>query len=174
MIPITAIPIGSDEILTLFQKLITSDAVKGKSVDARAMPNLSAAVVCKQLARLDEFNEKRIINAERFTNQLSDIDKKEVKLPKMSSNAKSTFTRYVIRVNTGIREHLIDELLKRGVGAQRLYSYIKGLLPEISTRRHFNAEALSDSFMMLPNHPLLTDADIEAISSAFLEALEAI
>jgi len=138
------------------------------------MPNLSAAVVCKQLTRLDEFNDKRIINAERLTNQLSDIDEKEVKLPKMSSNAKSTFTRYVIRVNTGIREHLIDELLKRGVDAQRLYSYIKGLLPEISSRRHLVAEALSDSLIALPNHPLLTDTDIEAISSAFHGALETI
>lgn len=138
------------------------------------MPNLSAAIVCKQLARLDEFNEKRIINAERLTNQLSDIDEKEVKLPRMSSNAKSTFTRYVVRVDTGIREHLINELLKRGVDAYRLYFYIKGLLPEISSRRHLVAEALSDSLIALPNHPLLTDTDIDAISSAFHVALEAV
>ena len=138
------------------------------------MPNLSSAVLCKQLARLDEFNEKRIINAERLTNQLSDIDEKRVKLPKINSDAKNTFTRYVVRVDTKIREHLIDELLKRSVDAQRLYSYIKGLLPEISNRRHLVAEELSDSLIALPNHPLLTDTDIETISSASHEALEAI
>ena len=138
------------------------------------MPNLSAAVLCKQLTRLDEFNEKRIVNAERLATQLRDIDEKEVKLPKISSNMKNTFTRYVVRVNAGVRERLIDELLKRGVDAQRLYRYIKRLLPEISSRRHLHAEALSDSLIALPNHPLLTDTDIEAISSAFHEALEVI
>lgn len=138
------------------------------------MPNLSAAVLREQLTRLDEFNEKRIVNAERLTNQISDIDEKEVKLPKMSSNVKNTFTRYAVRVNAGIREQLIDELSKRGVDAQELYYYIKGLLPEISSRRHLHAEALSDCLVALPNHPLLTENDIEAISLAFHEAWEAI
>lgn len=137
------------------------------------MPNLSAAVLRKQLARLDDFNEKRIINAQRLTNQLSDIDEKEVKLPKISSNVKNTFTRYVVRVNMGIRGHLIDELLKRGVDAQMLYYYIKELLPGISNRRYPHAEALSDSLIALPNHPLLTATEIEVISSSFREALEA-
>jgi len=144
------------------------------TIQSVKMPNLSAAVLCKQLDRLDDFNEKRIINGERLTNQLSDVDEKKVKLPRMSSNAKSTFTRYVVRVDTEIREHLINELLKRGVDAQRLYSYIKELLPEISSRRHLVAEALSDSLIALPNHPLLTDTDIDAISSAFHVALEAV
>jgi perosamine synthetase len=137
------------------------------------MLNLSAAVLRKQLARLDDFNEKRIVNAERLTNQLGDIDEKEVKLPKISSNVKNTFTRYVVRVNMGIRGHLIDELLKRGVDAQMLYYYIKELLPEISNRRYPHAEALSDSLIALPNHPLLTDTEIEVISSSFREVLEA-
>jgi len=144
------------------------------TIQPAKMPNLSATVLCKQLARLDEFNRKRIINGERLTNQLTDIGENKVKLPRMSSNAKSTFTRYVVRVDTGIREHLINELLKRGVDAQRLYSYIKELLPEISSRRHLVAEALSDSLIALPNHPLLTDTDIDAISSAFHVALEAV
>jgi dTDP-4-amino-4,6-dideoxygalactose transaminase len=138
------------------------------------MPNLSAAVLRKQLTRLDDFNKKRIINAETLTNRLSDIDEKEVKLPKIGSSVRSTFTRYILRVDTRIREHLIDELLKRGVDVQTLYYYIKELLPELSSRRHPYAEALSDSLIALPNHPLLTDTDIEAISSAFHEALEAI
>lgn len=144
------------------------------TIEPAKMPNLSAAVLRKQLAGLDDFNEKRIINAERLTDQLSDIDKKEVKSLKISSDVKNTFTRYVVRVNTGIREQLIDELVKRGVDAQKLYYYIKRLLPELSSRRHLNAEELSDSLIALPNHPLLTDTDIEAISSAFHEALEAI
>lgn len=143
------------------------------TINPAKMPNLSAAVSRKQLTRLDEFNEKRIINAERLTKQLSDIDEKKVKLPKMSSDVKNTFTRYVVRLDTEIREHLLDELVKRGVDAQRLYQYIKRLLPELSSRRHLHAEALSNSLIALPNHPLLTDNDVEAISSAFHEALEA-
>jgi perosamine synthetase len=143
------------------------------TIEPAKMPNLSAAVLCKQLARLDYFNEKRITNAERLTSQLNDIDKKEVKLPKISSDVKNAFTRYVVRVSTGIREQLIDELRRRGVDAQTLYFYISGLLPELSSRRYPNAEALSDSLIALPNHPLLTDADIETISLVFHEALEA-
>lgn len=137
------------------------------------MPNLSATVSRKQLAKLDEFNEKRIINAERLTSRLSDIDEKDAKLPKVSSSMKNTFTRYAVRVNTRIHENLIDELVNRGVDTQRLYYYIEGLLQELSGRRHLHAEALSNSLIALPNHPLLTDNDVEAISSAFREALEA-
>lgn len=144
------------------------------TIEPAKMPNLSAAVLRKQLTRLDEFNRKRIVNAKKLTSQLSNINEKDVKLPKMNSNIKNTFTRYVVRVVAEIREQLISEILKRGADAQELYSYIKELLPEISSQKHFHAEALSDSLIALPNHPSLTETDIQMISSAFHEALGAI
>lgn len=136
------------------------------------MPNLSAAIVDKQLAKLDELNRKRMENAKKLTALLGEIKGNDVQLPLMNPEAKSTFTRYAVRVASRNRDQVIKEMLKKGVDAKELYHYISALLQKLSRRRYPHAEALSNTLMALPNHPLLADSDLQHIHEAFYSALQ--
>lgn len=136
------------------------------------MPNLSAAMIGKQLTKLDELNRKRMEDANKLTTLLGEINGKDVQLPPMDPDVKSTFTRYAVRVTGRNRERVVREMLKRGVDTKKLYHYISTLLPKLSSRRHPHAEALSNTLIALPNHPLLTDSDLQDIHAVFYSALQ--
>lgn len=138
------------------------------------LPEASASVIVKQLQKIDSFNEKRIANAQRLTELLRVEDDRYIKLPWPDSKTKSTFTRFPIRILKGNRALIIKEMLRQGVDAKELYHYVAWLLHRLSEKRYSNAELLSNSLMALPNHPLLTDEELEKISSVFLTALGAV
>jgi len=139
------------------------------TVKLAKMPNLSAAIIREQLVKADEFNEKRIDNANRLTALLGEVNGIEVGLSKGDPDVKSTYTRYVVRVIRGNRELIINRLLRQGIGVARLYYYIGMLLEKLSSERHLHAEDLANSLMALPNHPLLTESDVQDIYDIFVQ-----
>jgi len=141
------------------------------TVKLARMPNLSAAIIREQLMNADEFNEKRIANAHRLTMLFDEIHGKEVSVPQDDPNVKSTFTRYVVRVIRRNRELVMNELLRHGIGVTRLHYYIGMLLKKLSSEKYVHAEKLSSSLMALPNHPLLTELDVQDIYNLFCSAL---
>jgi len=146
----------------------------GLTLEPAKMPNISAAILCRQLMKLDELNNRRIKNAMRLTTLLSERCKAKVKLPTIDLDVKNTFTRYVVRVLEGKRESVSEEMLRRGIDAKKLYYYVAATLHQLSDKRYVCAEELSASLLGIPNHPLLTKSDLEQISSALQSALEVI
>ena len=76
------------------------------------MTNLAGAIGLKQLDKLEDFNNKRIENAEYFTEQLKDIE--EIKLPLYSSDKKHVFNLYTIKVED--RDNFASYLEENGIG----------------------------------------------------------
>jgi len=144
------------------------------TLEPAKMPNISAAILCRQLMKLDELNNRRIENAMRLTTLLSETCKAKVKLPTTDSDVKNTFTRYVVRILEGNRESAVEEMSRRGIDAKKLYHYVAATLHQLSDKRYACAEELSTSLLGIPNHPLLTESDLEQISSALQSALEVI
>lgn len=137
------------------------------TVKLAKMPNLSAAIIREQLAKADEFNEKRIANANRLTALFSNMNENEVVVPKRDPNMKSTYTRYVVRVIKGNRGLIVNRMLRYGIIAAGLYSYIKTFLEKLPNEKHLHAEELARSLIALPNHPLVTESDMQDIYDAF-------
>jgi len=139
------------------------------TVKLAKMPNLSAAIIREQLLKADRFNEKRIANANKLTALLGEIDGKEVSVSKRDPDVKSTYTRYVVRVIKGNRELIMNKLLRQGIGVARPYYYIGMLLEKLSSEKYQHAENLANSLMALPNHPLLTESDVQDIYDIFIQ-----
>jgi|SRR3989304_848463 len=136
------------------------------------MPEASAAVIIKQLEKLDDLNRMRIMNANKLISFLEAEDGKSIRLPQINSDVKNTFTRFPIQVMKGKRNLVMNEMLRRGVDVKELYYYVDDLLHGLSRTRFPTAEALTDCLMALPNHPLLTEADLEKISESLILSLQ--
>ena len=137
------------------------------TIQLAKMPNLSAAVVREQLPKTQQFNERRIANARMLTKLLVEAGEK-VK-PSMSNEPGNTYSRYVVRVDKTDRDRIVSKMQKHKVDAIRPYYYIGDLLETLSSKKCPNAQELSDSLIALPNHPLLTESDIQRISTCFLQ-----
>jgi len=142
------------------------------SLKPAKMPEASASVILKQLQKIDALNEKRIMNANELSALLRAEDEKSIQLPKTYNDSKSTFTRFPIRILRGNRTLVIKEMSRRGVDAKELYYYAADLLHKLSKAQFPNTEALSDSLIALPNHPLLAEEDLKEISTALLSTLQ--
>ena len=137
------------------------------TIQLAKMPNLSAAVVREQLPKTQQFNERRIANARMLTKLLVEAGEK-VK-PSMNNEPGNTYSRYVVRVDKTDRDRIVSKMQKHKVDAIRPYYYIGDLLETLSSKKCPNAQELSDSLIALPNHPLLTESDIQRISTCFLQ-----
>ncbi len=151
--------------------LLRGMPVLNPTIHLARMPNLSAAIIRKQLMKADEFNEKRIANANKLTALFAEMKGKAVGLPKNSPDIRSTFTRYIVRVTKMSRAPIIDELLRQKIAAIRPYYYIAMFLEKISRKKHPHARELSSSLIALPNHPLLTESDMQDIYTVCAHAL---
>jgi dTDP-4-amino-4,6-dideoxygalactose transaminase len=144
------------------------------SLKPTKMPEASATVIVKQLHRIDDLNAKRIANVSRLSELMRGEDDQSIKLPRIDSEMRSTFTRFPVVIIKGTRSSIIKQMLRQGVDAKELYHYVAWLLHSLSKSSYPQAEFLSDSLMAIPNHPLLTNEELEKISSVFLAALKAI
>jgi len=138
------------------------------TIQLAKMPNLSAAVVLDQLSKIGQFNERRLANARMLTKLLVEAGGK-VKLSIDDSKSGNTYTRYVVRVDKIDRDRIVSKMQKHKIDAIRPYYYIGDLLKTLSNKKCPNAQELSDSLIALPNHPLITQSDIQRISACFLQ-----
>lgn len=135
------------------------------------MPAFSAKIAGIQLKKLDEINEKRIMNAMTLTELLSGI-KDHVQLPKMNDYVKNTFTRYPVKIVNGSRDDLMKGLLEGRIDTEKPYHYLVDLFESFRVKAP-NALSLAKSMLTLPNHPLLRASDILKIASTFSDQLNA-
>ncbi|CDG65798.1 MAG: perosamine synthetase [Methanobacterium sp.] len=129
------------------------------------MTDIAAAIGLAQLKKLDEFNRKRIENAEYITEHLKGIS--TIEPPYVSPNVKHVFHQYTVRVRDGKRNDLMNFLNQEGIGTgihypipiykQELYQNL-GYTDHCSETEKAAAEVLS-----LPVHPSLTVEDLGKI-----------
>ncbi|HMK54964.1 MAG TPA: DegT/DnrJ/EryC1/StrS family aminotransferase [Methanobacteriaceae archaeon] len=136
------------------------------------MTDISAAIGLAQLKKLDNFNDKRIENAEYLTEQINEIN--GIEPPFVTDNVKHVFHQYTIRVSGGKRDEFMKFLNENEIGtgihypipiyAQKLYQELgyKGNCPE--------AEKAAKEVLSIPVHPSLSVEDVEKLVSVLGEA----
>lgn len=131
------------------------------------MTNIQAAIGIAQLRKLEDFNEKRIRNAEYLNRHL----KVALETPYKKKDVKHVYHQYVVKIKEDFpmkRNEFINYLSEKGIGIaihyplpihkQLLYrklGYPEDLCP-VSTE-------LSKVVLSLPVHPALTDEDLRYI-----------
>ena len=137
------------------------------------MTDIHAAIGLNQLARVEEFTEKRNANASYLTQQLAEID--GLTTPSCPDGWRHAYHQYTIRVGEELslsRDQLKEKLIENGVGAGIYYpkplhlhlhfekfGYKAGDFPK--------AEKVALEVLSLPVHPSLSEEDLLKIVSEF-------
>ncbi|APV45137.1 perosamine synthase [Dehalogenimonas formicexedens] len=137
------------------------------------MTDIAAAIGITQLARLDEFNAKRIQNANYLSQAIRRIN--GLISPFVANGIKHVFHQYTIRVTSDYpisRDALKERLQEKGVSSavhypipihkQPMYERLgySVTLPE--------AEKAASQVLSLPIHPSLTQSDLDTIIEALI------
>ncbi|MBF6613210.1 MAG: DegT/DnrJ/EryC1/StrS family aminotransferase [Chloroflexi bacterium] len=134
------------------------------------LDELQAAILRVKLPHLDSWNKRRRENAGRYDRLLVEAGVAAVPLT-LRDYGESAMHLYVIRVDAGRRDALIDYLKAHGVAAmihyplpvhlQRAYSFLglgEGAYPE--------AERLAKEIVTLPMYPELTEGQAQSVVEA--------
>ena len=139
------------------------------------MTDIEAAIGICQLKKLDDFNSKRIKNAELLTKEISKI--KGLIPPYVKPSAKHVFHQYTIKVTSDFkfsRDELQQKLSKNNIGSAVHYPIPLHKQPLYVTLGYKDslpvAEALAKQVLSLPVHPKLSDEDLKAIVRALKDA----
>jgi len=139
------------------------------------MTDIAAAIGIEQLKRIDDFNKKRMKNAQMLTEGLKNI--KGLITPIVKKNYKHVFHQYTIKVTNEFkitRDELIDYLKEKSIGSSIFYPKPLHLHPHFRKlgykRGHFPiSEKTSKEVLSLPIHPLVSEEDIKFIIKTIKE-----
>ncbi|MDP3065754.1 MAG: DegT/DnrJ/EryC1/StrS family aminotransferase [Methanobacteriaceae archaeon] len=136
------------------------------------MTDISAAIGLVQLERLDDFNDRRIENAEYLTEQIKEID--GIEGPYVSEGVKHVFHQYTIRVSDGKRDEFMKFLNENGIGTGIHYPlpiYKQKLYQDLGyTASCTESEKAAKEVLSIPVHPGLSVEDVEKLVSVLGEA----
>jgi len=125
------------------------------------MTDIAAAIGVVQLKRLEEFNEKRIENAEYLTEHINSIE--GIESPYVASNVRHVFHQYTVRVEDGKRDELKEFLNNEGIGTGVHYPrtiYNQKLYEDLGyTADCPEAEKAAAEVLSLPVNPTLSAED---------------
>ena len=131
------------------------------------MTDIQAAIGIIQLRRLDEFNEKRIKNAEYLNKHLK---MKGLNTPYKKNETKHVYHQYVVKIEEDFpvsRDAFMEYLRGRGVGCAIHYPlpiYKQPLYQQLGYRDDCPiASELANKVLSLPVHPALTEEDLRYI-----------
>jgi dTDP-4-amino-4,6-dideoxygalactose transaminase len=140
------------------------------------MSEIQAAIGSVQLQRLPGFVAKRSANAERLTKILS--ESKRLCLPSEPEDGKHSWYLYTARIYRGEmneRDKILDELRKKGIGAEAYYVNPVHTMPfyhsNFGTRRLPETEKAAKQVFSLPIHPCVTEEQIDFIGKTVLQLL---
>lgn len=140
------------------------------------MTDIAAAIGVVQLKRLDEFNAKRIENAEYLTEHINTID--GIEPPYVAENVKHVFHQYTIRVKNGKRDELREFLNNEGIGTGIHYPrpiYKQKLYEDLGfTANCVEAEKAASEVLSIPVNPALTVENLNEIVSVLEDASDRI
>lgn len=133
------------------------------------MSNIQAAIGIHQLKKINDFNKKRLENAQFLTEQLLGVG--GIQTPFIPPGFTHVFHQYTILVKEGKekRDELTEYLNKNGVSNMIYYpvpihqqKFIRNMYPDLKLKI---AEQISDQVLSLPIHPLLGRKDLEKIAT---------
>lgn len=129
------------------------------------MTDISAAIGFEQLKKLDEFNELRIKNANKY---LKEINNPCISLPRIKANSKHVFNQFTIRCTD--RDSLVEHLSSKEIGYGIYYPasipdqpVYKALGYENSCRK---AREACKAVVSIPVHPSLEQWETEKVVEA--------
>lgn len=136
------------------------------------MTDIAAAIGLAQLNVIDEFNNKRISNANYLNEQLKDVE--GIVTPKSPDNYKHVYHQYTIRVEKGNRDDWVEFLTNKGIGTGIHYPiplYNQPIYKKLGIEGDCPlAEKAADNVISLPVHPSLTKEDLDLVVDAVKEA----
>ena len=128
------------------------------------LTDLQAAIGLAQLARLEEFTQQRIANAEYLNVRL-----RAVMTPSVRFGYRHVYHQYTVRVR-GDRDEAARRLNEAGVGTgvhYRLPLYRQKVYLDLGYRDHLpETERACREVLSLPIHPSLTDTELSTIARA--------
>jgi perosamine synthetase len=140
------------------------------------MSEMQAAIGNVQLTRLDGFVAKRRQNAQTLTKLLEKNNK--LILPYESKDRLHSWYLYTARLKDGSeddRNHLVEELKKKGIGAEVYYINPVHQMPfyreNFGTAKLPQTEKASKQVFSLPIHPGVTEEQAHYIGETFLSLL---
>ena len=133
------------------------------------MTNIGGALGLVQLQKLDKFNQIRITNALTLTKGLKDIS--SIELPCATSNCKSVFNQYTIKVNESsslTRDELKAKLAEKGISSDIYYPVPIHKQTLYKEQLGYNlslpiTEKLAGQVLSIPIHPSLKRDELEYI-----------
>ena len=136
------------------------------------MTDIAAAIGLAQLNVIDEFNNKRISNANYLNEQLKDVE--GIVTPKSPDNYKHVYHQYTILVEKGNRDEWVEFLTNKGIGTGIHYPiplYNQPIYKKLGIEGDCPlAEKAADNVISLPVHPSLTKEDLDLVVDAVKEA----
>ena len=136
------------------------------------MTDIAAAIGLAQLNVIDEFNNKRISNANYLNEQLKDVE--GIVTPKSPDNYKHVYHQYTILVEKGNRDDWVEFLTNKGIGTGIHYPiplYNQPIYKKLGIEGDCPlAEKAADNVISLPIHPSLTKEDLDLVVDAVKEA----
>ena len=135
------------------------------------MTDIAAAIGLTQLKKIENFNEKRIANADYLTKELKSVE--GIATPKQLDDRKHVYHQYTIKVNKGNRDDWVKLLNEKGIGTGIHYPipiYKQELYIELAYDDNLeNTEKAAATVISLPVHPSLTEKDLKSIVKALKE-----
>ncbi|MFO8108934.1 MAG: DegT/DnrJ/EryC1/StrS family aminotransferase [Thermoplasmata archaeon] len=133
------------------------------------MTDIGGTIGRIQLKKIDDWNKKRIENANLLSERIKDID--GLTPPRATDDVKHVYHQYAIKVEDEFsvnREELMDKLRESGIGSAVHYPMPitdQPLYKDKGYDSHDYPHAIdvSNKVLSLPVHPLVTSEDIEHV-----------
>lgn len=133
------------------------------------MTDICASIALEQLKKIDDFNNKRISNAEKLKKGLNGV--KGLILPSVKENNKHVFHQFTIRITGDFRssrDELMNYLKENEIGCGVYYPKPLHLHPAFQKMGYKKgdfpvSEMMADEVLSLPVHPSLKEEEIELI-----------
>lgn len=136
------------------------------------MTDIAAAIGLAQLKKIDEFNQKRINNAEYLDENLKDVE--GIITPNVLSGVKHVYHQYTIKIKTGNRDEWVNFLNENGIGTGIHYPipiYKQELYINLGYDDNLEeTENAASSVISLPIHPKINQEDLDTIIKVLKEA----
>jgi perosamine synthetase len=139
------------------------------------LDDMSAAIGCSQMARIDDILAKRARVAQSYTNRLSGVA--GVRPPVVRPDVKMSWFVYVITLDAGVDgEAVIEAMEKRGVPARAYFTpihtqqYMQGLVAQPAYDLPVT-DATAGRTIALPFYNNLSDEEIDVVARALEESI---
>jgi len=134
--------------------------------DVSSFSPMLAGVGESIFCQLDQYNERRRINAQILSSELFDLN--FINLPRIIENSLPSFTRFpFVCHDVEIRESLFDRLNNARLGVSKNFPYplneITEFRPYILNKNDnfIQSKKISETLLTIPTHPYVTERDLE-------------